>query len=102
MITTFIYKSKNSNTKYYGKYIGFIPEDYEEGLDREIANIVYKILKDILLINDIEDLVIGILSFNRDSYDYFSEKEADIFDLLYCKWSYESTEIYIGGKLIKI
>ena len=28
MIITFIYKNNNSDTKYYGKYIGYVSDSY--------------------------------------------------------------------------
>ena len=48
-----------------------------------------------------DDVVIGILSFYRDTSDYFSENEANIFDLLCCEWSIGEPELYLDGKLIK-
>ena len=104
MIVTFIYKNKNSTTKYYGKYIGYLSNDYNEGLDRELLNYtsIYSILKEPLDLNDQNDLIIGILGFNRDTYDYFSEEEKYIFDLLYCNWtSGQKQEIYLNGNLLK-
>ena len=106
MIITFIYKIKNSNLydsnhKYYGKYIGYVSDDYEEGLDKELSNTLYTLFENHYSIKSIDDIVIGVLGFNRDTYDYFSENEANIFDLLYCDWSNQEPEIYINGKLIK-
>lgn len=101
MIVTFIYKHKNSNTKYYGKYIGQISTSYEEGLDRQIAYFIFNILKEPLNLSETEDLIVGILGFNRDTTDYFSEEESHIFELLYCNWSPTNSEIYLYGKLIK-
>ena len=102
-IITFIYKHKNSNTRYYGKYIGYISDDYEEGLDRELAYILYcnDIIKGKLNLNDIYDLSIGLLSVDRIVKDYFSEQESKIFDLLYCNWSGIPPEIYIEGDKMK-
>ncbi len=100
-IVTFIYKHKNSTTKYYGKYIGYLSDDYEEGLDRELALLVYEVLKDALNLSDIDDLIIGILHCDRKISDYFSEKESQIFDLLYCKWSNQPIEVYLNNNLIR-
>lgn len=100
MIVTFIYKIKNSE-KYYGKYIGQIRDNYEEGLDKEMLCKLSNILN-ILNIENIDDISIGIIGFNRDTYDYFSEDEAKIFDLLYCDWSNQEPEIYINGKKMKL
>ena len=43
----------------------------------------YDILKDKLSLQDISELIIGVLSLQRDRYDYFSEEESKVFDLLY-------------------
>jgi len=109
MIITFIYKSKNDpNQKiYHGKYIGILNQPYsnEEGMDVELKNIIYeKSLKKQFNLNsgaesDIDNIIIGILGFNRDTNDYFSENEKDIFDLLYLNWSNQPIEIYFNGKL---
>lgn len=101
MIVTFIYKLGQDNTKYYGKYIGYVSSDYEEGLDKEITSILYHIFEKEYGVKNIEDIVVGVLGFARDTYDYFSENEANIFDLLYCDWSNQEPEIYLNGKLLK-
>lgn len=98
MIVTFIYKINGQ--KYYGKYIGCIPTDYEEGLDKKLAIKLYEIFEKYYSLKE-EDLLIGVLGFNRDTCDYFSENESKIFDLLYCDWSNQEPEIYIEGKLMK-
>jgi hypothetical protein len=101
MIVTFLYKNKNSNTKYYGKFIGYIKNSYEEGLDKEIVYLIYDIVKDYLNLLSIEDLIVGVLGFNRgEGTDYFSENEAYIFDLLLCNWPKDQKEIYLNGKLL--
>lgn len=100
-IITFIYRNNNSSIRYYGKYIGYVADNYEEGLDRELASIIYDILKDKLNIVNKNDLIIGILSVQRDQYEYFSEEESKVFDLLYCKWSNQDPEIYISGHKMK-
>jgi len=104
MIITFIYKNKNDpNQKiYYGKYIGFLNQPYsnEDGMDVELKNIIYeKSFKKQFNSEDIDNIIIGILGFNRDTNDYFSENEKDIFDLLYLNWSNQPIEIYFNGKL---
>lgn len=99
MIVTFIYKI--NHLKYHGKYVGYIPTDYEEGLDKEIYYIFRDIFEKYYGVKKDEDVTIGILGFNRDTYDYFSENEAGVFDLLYCNWSNQEAEIYLNGKLIK-
>lgn len=100
MIVTFIYKLKGSDTKYYGKYIGYISDDYIEGLDIEIENLIHKVFK----LETPEDITIGIIDFNRGGYDYFSEKESEIFDLYYCDFDdyyNKKPQIYLNGKLYK-
>ena len=99
MIVTFIYKINDK--KYYGKYIGYISDNYEVGLDKEISYKLYNIFRKFYSIKDEEEVSIGILGFNRDTYDYFSENEAKVFDLLYCDWSNQDPEIYLEGNLIK-
>lgn len=99
MIITFIYKISNSS-KYYGKYIGYISENYEEGLDIQLKHKLFPIFEKYYSLNDINEISIGILGFNRDSYDYFSEKEAFVFDFLYCDWTNEPKEIYLNNNKI--
>jgi hypothetical protein len=101
MIITFIYQFKGTKKKYYGKYIGYMPEEYEEGLDKELSHSLFEIFQKHYLIGNIDDVVIGILGFNRDTYDYFSENEANIFDLLYCNWSNQDPDLYIDGNPVK-
>ena len=102
MIITFIYKIKNDNNTYYGKYLGYMTDKYEEGLDTELLNKIFPILKDEYQLEDQDDILVGVLGFNRDTYDYFSEKESNIFDLLYCNWSNQPKEIYLNKKLLKL
>lgn len=101
MIVTFIYKNnKDENKVCYGKYIGFLNENYisQEGMDIELKNIMYeKFFKRFNL--ELDDIIIGILGFNRDTNDYFSEDEKYIFDLLYLNWSNQPIEIYFNGKI---
>lgn len=102
MIITFIYKIKNDNNTYYGKYLGYMSDDYEEGLDIELLSKIFHVLKEGYNVETCDDVNIGVLGFNRDTYDYFSEKEANIFDLLYCNWSNQPKEIYLNKKLLKL
>lgn len=101
MIITFIYKFKGDYKIYYGKYIGYMTYDYEEGLDKELTNTLYHIFEKYYSISSIDDVVIGILNACRDTSDYFSENEANIFDLLFCDWSIGEPELYLDGKLVK-
>ena len=100
MIVTFIYKIKNGE-KYYGKYIGYLSDDYEEGLDKELIEKLYNIFEKHYFVSSLDDIVLGVLGFSRDTYDYFSDNESKIFDLLYCNWSNQEPEVYINGKLLK-
>jgi hypothetical protein len=99
MIVSFIYQVNNE--KYYGKYIGNIATNYEEGLDIEIQNKIFPLLKPEYNLESENDLVVGILFYTREKYEYFSEKESRIFDLIYCDWSNQPKEIYLNKKLIK-
>ena len=106
MIVSFIYRFKNDSTLYYGKYIGYVSDDYEEGLDQEMVNIIkYPLKKEFESRNiDPEDpssITIGILGADRDIKDYFSENEKNIFNLLYCNWSTQPPEFFLNGNLIK-
>lgn len=98
MIVTFMYKINGQ--RYYGKYIGYVIDNYLEGLDREMAYKLENIFEKYYSTKK-EDVVVGVLGFNRDTYDYFSEIEANIFDILYCDWSNQEKEIYVNGKLVK-
>ncbi len=99
MIISFIYKIKDSDIKYYGKYIGYIKTTYEEGLDVELSNTIYPYIKTYYDLDNEDQLSIGIIGFNRDVSDYFSEKEKDVFDFLYCDWS-SNKELFINKKQI--
>jgi hypothetical protein len=106
MIVSFIYRFKGDPKIYYGKYIGYVSDDYEEGLDREIAIILMNPLKEELKRRyiDSEDpssIIVGVLGCDRDIKDYFSETEKDIFDLLFCNWSNQNPEFFLNGHLIK-
>lgn len=101
MIVTFIYKIGQDTTKYYGKYIGYVSEEYEEGLDKEIQDKLYTIFEREYGIKNIEDILVGILGFSKGTSDFFSENESNIFDILYCNWPKQQPEIYLKGNLIK-
>lgn len=97
MIVTFIFNIKNQKDMMYGKYIGQISNHYEEGLDHQILLIIRPILEKHFNLNESDHITVGIIGYNRDGYDYFSEKEKDIFDLLYCDWSSQRPDIFIHG-----
>jgi len=107
MIVSFIYRFKNDPTMYYGKYIGYVSDNYEDGLDTEIANIIKNPLQNELESRNIDpedpsSITIGILGADRNIKDYFSENEKDIFNLLYCNWSNQTPEFFLNGNLIKL
>ena len=100
MITTFLYRIKGDPERYYGKYVGKCALPYEEGLDKSMVEILFPFFHQIYpdRVMELSDLSIGILSVERDGQDYYSEEEKYIFDLLYCNWSNQPTEIYLHGK----
>ena len=107
MIVSFIYRFKNDQTIHYGKYIGYVSNEYEEGLDREIATLITPLLRKELESRNIDpedssSLIIGVLGSNREIADYFSETEKDVFDLLYCNWSNQPPELFLNGHLVKL
>jgi hypothetical protein len=103
MIVTFLYRIKGSSQRGYGKYIGKCPV-YEEGLDRALAELLLPLFRQQydLIVTDVYDLSIGVLSVDRDAKDYYSEEEKDVFDLLYCQWSTMPTEIFFAGLPVKV
>lgn len=99
MIISFIYTIQKCNTVFYGKYVGFVTDNYEEGLDVELLKIIYPILQKYYDLKDESDVTLGILTYNRkDGVDYFSENEKNVFTMLYCKWSGQSPELFMNGK----
>jgi|LauGreDrversion4_2_1035121.scaffolds.fasta_scaffold05298_11 hypothetical protein len=103
MIVTFLFRIKGDTGRYYGKYIGKCPEEYSEGLDRSLAELLFPFFQAIEpeRIMDDTNLSVGVLSAERDVKDYFSEYERDIFDLVYCNWSNQPIEVYWKGSLTK-
>ena len=93
MIVTFLYRIQDRT--YYGKYIGAISDDYEEGLDIEIQDIIFPILKGYHSLIDPSEIAVGILSAQRNGSDYYSEQEKNVFDFLFCKWSNQPVEIFL-------
>ena len=93
MIITFLYRILDST--HYGKYIGAVSDDYEEGLDIELRGIVYPLIADYYFLEDPSELRIGILSAQRNGSDYYSEEEKNVFDLLYCNWSNQKAELFL-------
>jgi hypothetical protein len=93
MIITFLYRILDSTR--YGKYIGAVSDDYEEGLDIELRGILYPLIADHYFLEDPNELRIGILSAQRNGSDYYSEEEKNVFDLLYCNWSNQKEELFL-------
>ena len=93
MIITFLYRILDSTR--YGKYIGAVSDDYEEGLDIELRGILYPLIADHYFLEDPNELRIGILSAQRNGSDYYSEEEKNVFDLLYCNWSNQKAELFL-------
>lgn len=99
MIITFFYRI--GEKLYHGKYIGYMPDNYEEGLDIEVLNKFYPIWKQVYSLQDESDVCVAIISYQRNGNDYFSENEKNIFDTLYCNWTTQSVEIFIHGNVWK-
>ena len=95
MIATFLYRIKGSSQRRYGKCIGKCPV-YEEGLDRALAEILLPVFQPKYGITDSSDLLIGVLSVDRNTEDYFSEEEKHVFDMLYCQWPLMPVEVFFA------
>ena len=102
MIISFVFRVKYGETRSYGKYIGYVSDSYEEGLDIELRYHLYPVLKSYYGLEHESDLQIGIISHHRDGFDYFSEEEKNVFDLLYFKWSNQPCDLFISGKRVEI
>jgi len=99
MIITFIYTVPSCERVFYGKFIGYINENYENGLDMELTHIIFPVLQKYYNIKDESDATVGIISHHRkEGPDYFSENEKNVFTMLYCKWSAQPSEIFMNGK----
>jgi hypothetical protein len=99
MIISFFYRI--GEKLYHGKYIGYMPVDYEEGLDIEVLNKCFPIWQYAYSLQDPSDVCVAIHSYQRSGHDYFSENEKHIFDTLYYNWTNQPVEIFIEGKLWK-
>ena len=106
MVTiTFIYKIKNVNKTFYGKYIADNMSDDHEGLDVEMNSILlgyineYRESKNLKKLKN-KNLSVGVLScITNDNYlDYYSSGEIKCFDFYYQK--FKDTQVYINGKKI--
>ena len=102
MIITFVFRVKYGEMRSYGKYLGAVSDDYEEGLDIELRNTLFPVLKKYYGLEQESDLQLGIVSHHRNGSDYFSEEEKNVFDVLYCKWSNQPCELFISGKRVEI
>jgi hypothetical protein len=99
MIISFFYRIREK--MYHGKYIGYVSNDYDEGLDIEVLNMCYPIWKHAYSLQDESDVYVAIISYQRNGNDYFSENEKYVFDTLYYNWTTQPVEIFIEGKLWK-
>ncbi len=88
----FMYSIKDSNEKFYGKYICDYISDDHDGLDQEILPTLYNGLNrhrkqlDVPLLNvDNNDISIGIISCstNNNWLNYTSQDEYKFFDFYY-------------------
>jgi len=95
MTVTFIYKINNDNTVYFGKYIGYITDDYNDSLDYEIKSMIYPILKTKYNNLQISDLHTGILFHKKQDFDYYSENEKYAFNLWCCETIYNQKKIFL-------
>lgn len=96
MLITFLYRIRDST--YYGKYVGAMSDDYDEGLDIELRNLIFPLIRDVYSMDDASELIVGILFSQRKDVDYYSESEKIVFDLLYCKWSNQKPELFLHGR----
>ena len=83
---------------YYGKYIGYLSDKYDEGLDTELLTVCYPVLCHAYSLDNETEISLGIMSYQRQGVDYFSENEKNCFDLLYCNWSNQPVEVFINGE----
>lgn len=95
MIVTFLYRI--NDVTYYGKYIGYVSDDYEDGLDIEIQRIMYPYVQRYYQLTRETQLHIGILCYQSESYTYFSPEECNVFQFLLCNFSNENKELYLHG-----
>ena len=96
MLITFLYRIRDCT--YYGKYVGFMNVNYEEGLDIELRNLIFPLIRDLYSMDDPSELIVGILFSQRNDVDYYSESEKIVFDLLYCNWSNQTPELFLHGR----
>lgn len=106
MVTiTFIYKIKNINKTFYGKYVADYMSDDHEGLDCEIKYTLlhyinkFRTSKNMKKIQD-KNVLVGIIScMTNDNYlDYYSPDEIECFDFYVKK--FKDTLVYINGQKI--
>ena len=109
---TFIYKIKNINRTFYGKYVVEYISDDHDGLDNEIRPVVlyviniYRTGKGLSILNN-GDLQIGILSFSfkGDFSTHSSNDEIECFDFYYeSDYSYYGhftpAKMFINGNIV--
>lgn len=99
MIATFLYRIGADRSLHHGKYVGPCPT-YEEGLDRALLAIFTPLFHQFYGV-EASDVRLGVLSVDRESKDYYSEEEKEVFDLLYCKWPAMEEEIFFHGEAVR-
>jgi len=106
---TFIYKIKNNNKTYYGKYVFDYISDDHEGLDIEIKPYLlcginsYRKQKNLPKLEPL-NIYIGILSFSSNKYIplYSSYTEIKCFDFYYDNTTTQNSRTYVNGNLINL
>jgi hypothetical protein len=87
MLVTFIYKLNNEPKMYFGKMIDDITDDYDEGLDVYIKEVLSPYYKG-------DTVMVGIMSAIRYNHDeFYSENEYTVFDFYY-----DYGKVYINQK----
>lgn len=102
---SFIYKMKNINKTFYGKYISDYISDDHDGLDiyikYEVLNIInkYRENQNLKKISK-KNIMIGIISCSNENYlDYSTDNEIFCFDFYHIEYKGEH-KYYINGKKI--
>lgn len=96
---TFIYKK--NDVVMHGKYIGYISDDYPDGLDKEILGYISSYFIDVYDDYNIHIGITGII----DTHDhFFSDDEKNVFDFLYVghPYGFGTPTVYVHGELIEL
>ena len=80
MIVTFFYTLPDRPSPLYGKYVGYVSNTYEDGLDMEVARLIFPVVQQYYQLSEDAVVTVGILShYRKDSMDYCSENEKNAF-----------------------